>query len=259
MRTSATQLGATIAFAAGIAAPASGQVTPTPIASTKAWTGEGSFSASISQGDTNSTDLAAAIKLKHAHGPWSESVQFDGEYDKDDHQETENRIFGSFQVDYRFNPKWSALVYASAENDKYSGFGWRYFLGVGAGYDVIHSERADWVLQGGPGFKIDHVRAYPATPPLTEEIPETVEESLGLAMASRFKYRLAEKISLSNDTGVVYAPLSTDIENTIAVTADLWGNLKVRLSYEIRHDTDPPPDTKQTNASTKVSLVYKVD
>jgi putative salt-induced outer membrane protein len=49
------------------------------------------------------------------------------------------------------------------------------------------------------------------------------------------------------------------MENIAALTADLWGNLKVRFSYEIRHDTDPPPNTKQTNASTRLSLVYKVD
>jgi putative salt-induced outer membrane protein len=250
---------AAIAFAAGVAASATGQVAPVPLKATNAWTGEGSFSASISQGDTNSTDLAAGLRLKHTHGRWSESLRLDGEYDKDDHHETENRIYGSFQMDYRFDPKWSALLFTSAENDKYSGFGWRYFFGVGAGYDVVHSKQVDWVLQGGPGYKIDHVRAYPATPPLTEVIPETVEESIGLAVASRFKYRIAPKIELSNDTAMIYVPLSTEIENITALTADLWGNLKVRFSYEIRHDTDPPPQTKQTNASTKLSLVYKVD
>lgn len=249
---------AMFAFAAGVTASAFGQVAPVSIQPVKPWTGEGSFSASISQGDTNSTDLAAAIKLKHSRGRWSESVHFTGEYDKDNHQETENRIFGSFQMDYRFDPKWSALIYTSAENDKYSGFGWRYFFGIGAGYDVIHSRRLDWVVQGGPGYKIDHVRAYPATPPLVDEIPETVEESIGLALASRFRYNFSDKVQLTNDTAMIYVPLSTEIENTIAVTADLFGNLKVRMSYEIRHDTDPPPNTKQTNASTKVSLVYKV-
>ena len=250
---------AAIAFSAGMATSAFGQVAPVSIKPTKVWTGEGSFSASISQGDTNSTDLAAGIRLKHSRDRWSETIQFDGEYDKDNHQETENRIYGRFQMDYRFNPKWSGLLYASAENDKYSGFGWRYFLGVGAGYDAIHNQKVDWVLQAGPGYKIDHVRAYPATPPLTEVIPETVEESIGIGMASRFRYKFSDKVQLTNDTGIVYVPLSTEIENTIALTADLWGNLKVRFSYEIRHDTDPPPSTKQTNASTKVSLVYKVD
>ncbi|HEY7798133.1 MAG TPA: DUF481 domain-containing protein [Hyphomonadaceae bacterium] len=250
---------AAFAFAAGVAGAAFGQVELVPIKPTKTWTGEGSFSASISQGDTNSTDLAAAIRLKHAKDRWSESLRLDGEYDKDNHHETENRIFGSFQMGYRFDSKWSALLYASAENDKYSGFGWRYFVGLGASYDVVHTKTMDWVLQGGPGYKIDHVRAYPATPPLTEEIPETVEDSIGLALASSFKYRLTDKIALTNDTAMIYVPLSTEMENIAALTADLWGNLKVRFSYEIRHDTDPPPNTKQTNASTRLSLVYKVD
>jgi putative salt-induced outer membrane protein len=194
---------AVVAFAAGVAASAFGQVAPAPVTPTNRWTGEGSVSASISQGDTNSTDAAAAIKLKHTNGSWSESLQLTGDYGKDDHQETENRIFGSFQMDYRFNPKCSALIYTSAENDRYSGFGWRYFFGVGAGYDVVHSKKMDWALQGGPGYKIDHVRAYPATPPLTEEIPETVEESVGLALASRFRYRFTDKINLSNDTALI--------------------------------------------------------
>lgn len=51
---------------------------------------------------------------------------------------------------------------------------------------------------------------------------------------------------------------STQIANIIARTANLWGNLNARISFDVRHDTDPLPGFESTDTSTKFSLVCKI-
>ena len=44
----------------------------------------------------------------------------------------------------------------------------------------------------------------------------------------------------------------------IALDAGLMGNLSARVSFDVRHDTDPLPGFEATDTTTKFSLVYKV-
>jgi putative salt-induced outer membrane protein len=82
---------------------------------------------------------------------------------------------------------------------------------------------------------------------------------LSFAAASRFKHQFNERVVLSNDTNVVTADASTQIQNVLALTADIMGNLSARISYDVRHDTDPPAGFEATDTTTRFSLVYKID
>ena len=47
------------------------------------------------------------------------------------------------------------------------------------------------------------------------------------------------------------------IEDTVAVTSKLIGNLAGRASFNVRFNTDPPADIKGTDTLTKLSIVYE--
>ncbi len=243
---------AVFAVSAAFVAPAVAQDAPA-----KEWTGEGAFNAGITQGNTKTSDLGAALKIKHAAGQWAQSGELAADYGKTNGVETKNRLFGAGQVDRIIDEKWSAYGRVSAEHDEFSGFENRYFIGVGAAYHAIASDTTDWVIQGGPGYKIDETRAR-TVPPATF-IPAATEESIGAQLASQFKHKLNDKVSFSNDTDVLYSDTSTQVRNVIALTVDLMGNLQARASYDIRYETDPPAGFKSTDTSTRLSLVYKIN
>ena len=129
--------------------------------------------------------------------------------------------------------------------DGFSGFDNRYFVGLGIGYQLVDGDAASWRLEGGPGYKID------------EETDGDITESFGAQAGSDIKFGLNDRVALTNDTDVLYSDTSTQYRNVISITADLMGNLKGRVSYDIRHETDPRDGFKATDAATKVSLVYK--
>jgi len=241
---------AAVALAATCIAPAFAQDPP------KEWTGEGAFNAGVTQGNTHTTDIGAGLKLKHTAGQWAESGELSGDYGKIDGVETKNRIFAAGQVDYLINDRLSAYGRVSGEKDDFSGFDARYFAGVGIGYQVIKQDNMQWGLQGGVGYKVDKVAERIVSP--TVRIPKSTEESVGVQAASRFKYKINDKVALTNDTDILYSDTSTQTRNVVALTVDLMGNLQARVSYDIRNESNPPVGFKATDTATKFSLVYKI-
>ena len=73
---------------------------------------------------------------------------------------------------------------------------------------------------------------------------------------SFFSYNINDNVTLSNDTDIVYAEVSTQLENTLALTATLYEKFSVRFSYDVRHETEAPVGTEDTDTATRISLVY---
>lgn len=231
---------------AAAGAPAFAQDAPPP-----EWTGEGALNAGVTTGNTETTDLGLGVKLRHDGGDWTQSGEFVADYGETESVETRNRLFAAGQVDRVFDSTLSGYGRLTWERDEFSGFENRYFAGVGLAWKAIDADAMKWTLEGGPGYKIDEVRATLTTPSETEE-------SLGVRAGSKFDYKFNDAVSLSNNTEVVYSQTSTQIINVVALTANLWGNVSGRVSFDVRHDTDPLPGFESTDTATKFSLVYKL-
>jgi putative salt-induced outer membrane protein len=240
----------TALFFCAAASPAFAQQPP-------GWSGEGSFSAGYTTGNTETRDAGVGVKAKHTGQMWTQQGEFQGDYGETDGLETKNRIAAAGQLDRILTPKWNTYGRLTYEKDEFSGFENRYFAGVGVSHKAIDNPVTQWTLEGGPGYKVDEVRAVAGTP-TTAPIAASTEESLGARAASRFKHNFNERVALSNDTEVVYSSTSTQISNGIALTANVVGNLNARVSVDVRHDTNPLPDFEATDTATKFSLVYKV-
>ncbi|MEL6757060.1 MAG: DUF481 domain-containing protein, partial [Pseudomonadota bacterium] len=65
-----------------------------------------------------------------------------------------------------------------------------------------------------------------------------------------------DNVGFTNDTTVLYAETSTQIGNIAAITASLTDTLSARVSFEVRHDTDPVEGFENTDTISRVSLVY---
>ena len=64
---------------------------------------------------------------------------------------------------------------------------------------------------------------------------------------------------MSDVTEIVASDTSTQVSNSVALTANIMSNLSARVSLDIRHDTDPPPGFEATETATNFSLVYKIE
>lgn len=223
--------------------------------STSGWSGEGAFSAGVSTGNTETTDLGLSLDLKYKTGSWTHSGSAQADFGETDGEETRNRVFLSGRSDYQLSEKTFVFGVASFERDEFSGFESRYFFGGGAGRILLDGEKANWKISAAPGLKIDEVRAT-----LEDDIvvtPAETVESFSVLGNSDFSYKFNENVALTNTTSVIYAEESTQIGNKTAITAALTDTISARFSFDVRHDTNPPTGYEATDTTTRFSLVYK--
>jgi putative salt-induced outer membrane protein len=220
-------------------------------ASDLGWSGEGAFSAGFTSGNTDTRDAGVRILAKHKGQLWTQSGEFAADYGDTEGVESKNRLAAAGQLDRIFNEQWNGYARLAWERDEFSGFENRYFAGVGVAFQAIETDATTWTLEGGPGYKVDEVRATLTTAASTEE-------SVGGRAGSKFKHTFNDRVSLTNNTEVVSSDTSTQISNGIALDANLMGNLSARVSLDVRHDTDPLPEFEATDTATKFSLVYKI-
>jgi putative salt-induced outer membrane protein len=218
------------------------------------WTGEGSVSAGFTTGNTETTDAAIGVKAAREGQIWSFGVEARGEYGEDDGTENQNRIFLAGNADRQISDRLFGYGRVSYERDEFSGYESRAFIGGGLGYQAIDNEQTQWTLRGGPGIKIDEIRARVDPGPVI--VPATTEESFAVNLGSDFDHAFNDNVAFSNDTQIVYAETSTQLQNVAALTAKLTDALSARVSFDVRHDTEPQGNFEQTDTATRFSLVY---
>ena len=229
-----------------------------PAVAEDGWSGESSLSAGLTTGNTETSEAGLGIDLDRGAGDWNFGIQLSGDYGKEDGVESRNRYFGAVDLEHDFNDTMFTFGRASYEVDQFTGFDSRTFGGGGVGWHVLDDEDHHWTVRGGPGFKIDEVKRQITTDSTGTVMitPASTEESLGAVAQSEYFYAFNEAVSLSNKTNVVYGQESTQINNSIGLTAALNGHLAARVSFDVRHDTAPQPTYEATDTATKFSLVY---
>ena len=235
-------------------------LTVMPASADDGWTGETSLSAGMTTGNTDTSEAGLAIDVDRAAGDWTLGLQLSGEYGKEDGVENRNRYFAGVDIDHDFNDTMFTFGRVSYEVDQFTGFDSRTFVGGGVGWHLLDDEDNNWTVRGGPGVKIDEVKRQITTDNLGAPliIPARTEQSFAVVGQSEYYYAFNEAVSLSNKTNVLYAEESTQINNSIGLTAALNGHLSARFSFDVRHDTNPAPSFEPTDTATRIALVYKL-
>ncbi|MEZ5985535.1 MAG: DUF481 domain-containing protein [Hyphomonas sp.] len=225
---------------------------------TDGWSGEGSLSAGYTTGNTDTKDFGLGLKLNKKSGLWDFGIEASADYGEIDGEESKNRIYTGLNADRLINDRLFGFGQVSYERDEFTGFESRTFVGGGLGYHIFDGDKTKWTVRGGPGLKIDEVRAYETVDvnnlPIT--VPDETVNSFGAVASSAFAYKFNENVGFSNDTSVIYAEESTQLSNTAALTAALTSKMSARVSFDVRHDTNPPAGFESTDTATRVSLVY---
>ena len=222
------------------------------------WSGEAAFSAGYTTGNTETTDLGLGIDVAREQGVWTYEFVAEGEYGKQDGVESRNRYFLSGDVDRLLDEKLFIFGRTSYEVDQFTGFDSRTFVGGGLGYHIFDGDQAKWTLRGGPGAKIDEVKRIVTTDSLGAAliIPAETVTSFGAIARSAFGYKFNDNVKFTNDTDVLYGETSTQIENSAALTASVSKALSARMSFNVRHDTNPADGFEDTDTALKIALVY---
>ncbi|MBY9068515.1 DUF481 domain-containing protein [Hyphomonas sp. WL0036] len=239
---------AVMAAASAIALPASGEM--------GRWSGEGAFSAGLNTGNTQTSDLGISVQMERESQIWRNRFELTADYGTTEGAETKNRLYFDAGADRILNDDLFAFGRLSHEINEFSAFESRTFAGSGIGWLVFDEESpANWSIEGGPGIRVDRLRETLSETPL-EIVPAQTQETVSLIAASKFGYTFNDAVKFGNDTNMIYADTSTQVGNKSTLTALLTKSLSARVSFEVRHDSDPKTGFEETDTATRMSIVY---
>ena len=221
------------------------------------WDGSVEFGFVAVTGNKDTESLNARFALQYELEKWrhqgfvstvtSSSEEPDGE---DGVIETDaEKITAQLKSDYKYSDKAYAFGILDYDDTKDSGFEYQMSLAFGMGYSFIKDEVHTLDGELGFGSRISKTEA-------TETLAaDSTTESISRVAAS-YQYKISENSEFEQK-------LSTEIgeDNTISksysgLSANVMENLALKLSYQLKHQTEVPVNNEKTETITSFTVVY---
>lgn len=185
------------------------------------------------------------MKAQYDGDLWEHEFNLDFDYGSEDEETTEQRLLTNFESRRDLTERLYGFGFLQYEDDRFSGFDYETTEGLGLGYRIALGPPVKWRVQAGPGARQAREKAS----------GETENEFIGL-FRSDLAWRFSESGKLANVTTVTVGSERTVTRNVSSLTVTLIGDLAGRASFDVQHNSDPPPRTEATDTTTKLSLVY---
>ncbi len=220
----------------------------------KPFTMEGELGFISTSGNTETTSISAGITAHQELEQWSNDYIAKGLYKRetvegDDGEDIEftsaQKFFGSAQGNYKLsNPDYRLFGFASYEDDRFSNFNYQATVAAGWNQKVLQSKRHTLEYSIGPGYSF----------------VETQEgENLNSAIvraSTAYTWKISDTAKFTQTASTEVGSENTKSRAETALTATISGNLSMRLSFKLDHNTNVADDVEKLDTETAVSLVY---
>ncbi len=211
---------------------------------TQGWDGSIALGLAATSGNTDTTDLSLAGRFRYGDGPWNHTFGFAAEYAEDNNVENKKEIYATYDVNRYFNDRLYVFGLGSVRYDAFNSNKLDAFVGAGPGYRFVNQEDMTWRVQAGPGIRY-----------LEEQNGDETTTLAGL-VSSRFFYKFADSVSLSNDTDVLFSEGQMLVTNDMGLNFRVSDAISTRISYRSEWDSNPLENFDSSDNSLGVSLVY---
>lgn len=212
---------------------------------TLGWTGSISARMTATSGNTDTLDMGLGMRLSYYDGTNGHRIALARNYsEKDDAVSKDEALFGyDYTRDfgssmYGFGKL--SVVYDAADSYKYDAF-----AGIGIGYRIVNSDRTQWSIQAGPGWRYAEDNAG------VKQIDETA-----VAVSSYFSHELTSSVFLTNDTDILWSETATKVTNNLGLNVAMSDSLALRTSLTSTWDENPLNNFEPTGHTLGASVVY---
>lgn len=149
-----------------------------------------------------------------------------------------------YQVDWTINPKHYAYARLEYEHDKTAGVEHRGTAAIGYGWRVSTEAPLMLNLEAGPAYR------------RTEYYGGVQDNEIVARGVMDMDWQITPALKLTEDAEAIYGESETVFRSITGLEAKLTGRLSARLSYDIRHSTEPQPGKKATDTTARVGVAY---
>ncbi|WP_430415413.1 DUF481 domain-containing protein [Marinobacter adhaerens] len=216
------------------------------------WKGETELGVLITSGNTEETNIKGRLGLVHEVETWRNTGEFRTNYSETEDETTAEKYQAALETDYKFAENQYWFLRGSYEDDRFSGYDFESTVTTGYGNRVWNSgERSFLDLSAGVGYR------YNKLDMLNAEGEDTEEEAIA-RLAGQFDYALSEnslfRQKLSTEVGL--DENNTVTESETSLQANVVGNLSMKAAFRVKHVSDAPAGSENTDTETSLSLLY---
>lgn len=220
----------------------------------KPFTLEGGLGLIFSTGNTETTSINASLVGHQELDKWSNDYNLEGLYKKetvedddgeDVDQTSAQKFFASAQGNYKLdNPDYRLFGFASYEDDRFSSYNYQSTLAAGWNQKLWENDSTTMEYSIGPGYS-------------WAETDEDVQQNSFIVRASgEFNWMISDTAKFSQTMSTEVGSDNTKSRAESALTATIAGNLSMKVSVRLDHNTHVSEDVEKLDTSTAVTLVY---
>jgi putative salt-induced outer membrane protein len=208
------------------------------------WSGESSLGASYSSGNNNEWSVSATINMERKGPRWEHDVAIDGLIRNNQGVRTEERLNTSYRGrrDFTGSP-WFSFGTLQFEHDLRVGIDTRFTETLGVGFQLINRDALKWEASAGPALR------------QTKFEDGFSESTIAAFVGTELKWELTDTLTFREKLGAVMDDSNSSFSSVTSLTANVYGRLSGRMSFELNAETDPSTGNDELDTRTLLSLV----
>jgi putative salt-induced outer membrane protein YdiY len=217
------------------------------------WHTSAELGAITASGNTAGTSVTGKIDARHELAGWSNQYIASGFFKEDvrrsNGNETKVKTARRFALSSKFAHQLKddndrVFVLATRVEDKFGAFTEYSTVGVGRSMRALQSPDATFDVEVGPGY-------------FSGERPNGDEEAgLTVRGATALRWQLSPSAFFSHTLSVERGTSNVHSATEAALSTKINGTMQMKAAFVARNDSNVPPDKKNTDTQTSVTLVY---
>lgn len=210
-----------------------------------AWEAEIEYGMVMTTGNTETESTNGSLEVEREQARWRQNTSARALRTVDSDTTVAERYTLSYKLDYRFRERDYGFATARYEDDRFSGYDYRASEALGYGRNVVDGPRLRFDLEVGAG--------------MTHDVPEggDREDHAMTRLAGDLRWQIREQARFRQSLLVEDAAV-TYVESESSLTSQVVDNLAMRASLQVRHYSEVPAETEETDTITSFNLVYSM-
>lgn len=208
------------------------------------WRGKGEIGAYHATGNSSNTGITAGLALSRKGIDWEHRVVARIDYLQTDSSKR-LQVLASYRPRYNLGDAIFTYGLGQFESDEAQGFDARYSVSGGLGYRIIEADDMKLAVESGPAWRE------------TDFTSDTSETQISGHGSLNFEWKVADNLKVSQDANAYLEKRNSTLAAITALEAGVSHGLVARLSYSVKHDTDPPQGAVGTDTMSRFTLVYE--
>ena len=215
----------------------------------KIWSGEANLSANYTSGNTNTENLHFRSKSERKGEQWNQIYGLEASNESSDDVRTAESYFGSAKGEYKLEGDQYLFGLLEYTKDRYSGFEYEATVTFGYGRDFIKNDRHELSADVGVGYRLsEEIDTGPGT-------GNKLEDAI-LRLGGVYIWKINENLTFDEELSVEVGDKRTITKSLTRLKVKIAGNLNGFVAYDIKHTTDVPQPTKNSDRNTLLGLDY---